>query len=175
MDDKPIEDRGTKWGLSDIYLQSFWSPKTDGAIKWGVGPQVSLRTRTSKRVGGPGWGGGISGVFFGGAGELSYGALFNHHWGQEGYSVSTAQPIVFYNVKAIPGSYVGYNNAITYNWSADSSDRWQVPLGLTIGRTIPIGNKGDALDLSVGAYGLVAKPEGGVDWQLKFGISWILP
>lgn len=171
----PTPDNGTKWGLSDTILQLFWTPKSESDIKWGVGPQVSVRTRTTKRVGGPGWGGGLSGVVFGFAGELAYGALVSHHWGQDDYSVSSIQPIVYYNISALPGSYVGFNNTITYNWNADSGDRWQVPLGLTVGRTIAIGDKGDALDLSLGAYSLVEKPAGGADWQLKFGISWFLP
>ncbi len=49
------------------------------------------------------------------------------------------------------------------------------PPCLTVGRTIAVGGKGDALDLSLGAYGLAVKPDGGADWQLKFGISWFLP
>jgi hypothetical protein len=175
LGDEPIRNLGTEWGLSDIFLQAFWSPKTDAGIKWGIGPQVSLRTRTSERVGGPGWGGGISGVIFGGVGDLSYGGLIGQHWGEDNYNVASIQPIVFYNVNAIPGAYVGYSNTITYSWKADSGNRWQVPLGLTVGRTIPMGSRGDALDLNIGAYSLVAKPEGGADWQLKFGISWIFP
>jgi len=98
-----------------------------------------------------------------------------HHWGEEGYSVSSIQPIVYYNPSALPGYYLGYNNTITYNWDADSGDRWQVPLGLTLGRTLGIGRAGHALDLSLGGYSLVAKPDGGADWQLKFGISVFFP
>ncbi len=168
-------DRGTKWGLSDSILQLFWTPKTESDIKWGIGPQVSLRTRTTDRVAGAGWGGGLSGVFFGFAGNFSYGGLLNHHWGQNSYSVSSGQPIIYYNVEAIPGFYLGYNNTITYNWNADSGDRWQVPLGLTVGRTIAIGEAGHALDLGLGAYGLVVTPDEGANWQLKFGISWFFP
>jgi len=172
---EPISDEGATWGLSDSILQLFWTPSTTSAIKWGIGPQVSLRTRTSDQVGGPGWGGGIAGVVFGSAGDLAYGSLLMHHWGEEGYSVTSLQPIVYYNVSALPGSYVGYNNAITYNWDAGSGDRWQLPLGLTFGRTFPVGSAGHALDLSLGGYSLVVKPDGGADWQLKFGISVFFP
>ncbi|MEE9296346.1 MAG: neuromedin U, partial [Phycisphaerae bacterium] len=62
----------------------------------------------------------------------------------------------------------------TYNWNADSGDRWQVPLGLTAGKTFDVGG-GYALDMSLGGYGLAVKPEGGADWQLKFGVSLIFP
>lgn len=175
LSDQPVQNLGTEWGLSDIFLQAFWSPKTDAGIKWGIGPQISLKTRTSERVGGPGWGTGISGVFFGSVGELSYGALINHHWGEENYNVTSLQPMIYYNFQGIPGAYFGYSNTITYSWKADSGDRWQVPLGLMVGRTFPIGGNGDGLDLSLGAYQFVAKPQGGADWQIKFGISWFFP
>ena len=172
---EPTPDKGTKWGISDAMVQLFWAPKSDSVFKWGIGPQLSLRTRTTDRVAGAGWGAGLSGVVFGSAGSLAYGAILGHHWGQDDYSLTTAQPIVYYNFANAPGTYVGYNNSITYNWNADSGDRWQVPLGLTLGKTFGVGSRGDALDLSLGAYGLAAGPEGGADWQLKFGISWFLP
>ncbi len=38
-----------------------------------------------------------------------------------------------------------------------------------------MGDKSHALDLNLGAYWLAARPEGGAEWQLKFGISWFLP
>ena len=60
---------------------------------------------------------------------------------------------------------------MSYNWEADSGDAWKIPLGLTSGQTLLLGN-GDGLDLSVGAYDLVEKPRGGSDWQFKFGISY---
>lgn len=168
-------DKGTKWGLSDTILQLFWTPKTDAAIKFGIGPQVSIPTHTTDRVAGPQWGAGLAGVFFGFAGELAYGAILGHHWGEHDFSVTTIQPVLYYNIAALPGSYVGYNNSITYNWNANSGDRWQVPLGLTVGRTLPVGKRGDALDLNLGGYGLAERPKGGADWQLKFGISWFFP
>jgi hypothetical protein len=95
--------------------------------------------------------------------------------GEHDYSVTTIHPIVFYNIASFPGAYIGYNNSIIYNWNADSGDRWQVPLGLTLGRTVAVGKKGYALNLSIGAYDLVERPTGGADWQLKFGISLFFP
>ena len=41
------------WGLGDIVLQSFFAPHTEGKLKWGFGPQFSLKTRTDSRLGGP--------------------------------------------------------------------------------------------------------------------------
>ncbi|QDG77698.1 hypothetical protein [Labrenzia sp. PHM005] len=162
---------GYTWGLSDIMLQGFFVPQIEGLpIKFGVGPQISLRSRTDSALGGPGWGAGAAAVAFGFVGDLSYGAILGHHWGQDNFNLSTIQPIVYYNTKLFGGSYIGYNNSITYNWTADSSDAWQVPVGLTVGKTFALDN-GMAIDASLGGYGLAAHPKGGADAQVKFGIS----
>ena len=34
------------WGLGDIVSSVFISPKSEGGFKWGVGPQLSLETRS---------------------------------------------------------------------------------------------------------------------------------
>ena len=167
---EPRPEEGSTWGLGDTILQYFFSPKSEGSFKWGIGPQVSLSTHTSERTAGPGWGGGFAGVFFGGSGQWSYGAIGMQHWGQDGFSVFTLQPIVMYMIKSLPGAYIGYNNAMTYNWNAET-DKWSVPLGLTFGKAI-VFSSGDFMDLSVGAYPLVVRPDGAPSWQLKLGISY---
>jgi len=167
----PRPDIGSTWGLSDAILQYFFAPKTDAAWKWGVGPQLTLETRTNDRLAGPGWGGGVAGVVFGGSGQWSYGALAMHIWGQEDFSISTFQPIVVYLVKAIPGAWIGYNNSITYDWSADSDNALTVPLGATVGKTF-VFESGDFFDFSVGAYPLAVRPDNAPSWQLKVGLSY---
>lgn len=166
-----IGGTGYTWGLSDVMLQGFIVPQIEGLpIKFGVGPQVSLRSRTDKVVAGPGWGAGLAAVAFGFAGNLSYGAILGHHWGQDNFNLSTIQPIVFYNTQFLGGSYFGYNNSITYNWTANTGDRWQVPVGLTVGKTFVLEN-GTAIDANIGGYGLAAHPKCGADAQIKFGLS----
>jgi len=146
---EPISGKGLTWGMSDIMLQGFFTPKTESSIKFGFGPQFSVRTRTDDVAGGPGWGGGLAGVAFGFAGPLSYGVIVGHHWGQESYNLTTVQPIVFYNTELFGGSYIGYNNSITYDWSASGSNAWQVPVGLTVGKTF-ILESGYMIDVNLG-------------------------
>jgi len=167
---EPRPEGASTWGLSDSYLQFFVSPKTDGSLKWGVGPQLSLKTRTSDRQAGPGWGAGVGAVIFGAAGQLSYGALVAQHWGDD-FSLLTIQPIVVYIFKSLPGAYVGYNNSMTYNWKASEGNAFTMPLGLTFGKAVVRGN-GDFWDLSVGVYPLAVRPERAPKWQLKLGVSY---
>lgn len=161
----------TPWGLSDTMVQTFVSPKTDGSVKFGIGPQFSVPTHTDGRLKGPSWGAGVSAVVFGGIGNLAIGSVVAQHWGNEGdFSSMTIQPIVLYNFDELPGVYLGYNNTISADWKQSGNDVWTVPLGLTLGKTIPVGG-GSAVDLSLGGYNVVARPDGAPDWQLKFGIS----
>ena len=48
-----------------------------------------IPTHTTERVAGPEWGAGGAGVFFGFSGELAYGAILGHHWGENDFSVTT--------------------------------------------------------------------------------------
>lgn len=162
------------WGLGDSIFQAFYVPETDGNLKYGFGPQVSIPTNSGATFIGPGWGAGASAVVFGFAGDLSYGALFSHHWAENNFSATTIQPIVMYNMDLFGGSYFGYNNSIVYNWKATAGDEWTVPLGATFGKTF-VFDSGYALDVSLGAYKLVERPTGGPDWQAKLGVSVFFP
>ena len=168
----PRPEDASKWGLGDIMAQVFFSPKTDGSVKWGIGPQVSFKSHTTNRAAGPGWGAGVAGVIFGGAGQWALGSMLGQHFGDNGdFSIMTVQPIILYNFKNWTGGYLGYNNSILFNWNAESKNAWTVPLGLTLGRTMLLKN-GDGLDLSIGGYPLVARPEQASKWQLKLGVSY---
>jgi len=168
----PRPDQDSKWGFSDSVVQLFFSPKTDASVKWGVGPQLSLKTHSSERTAGPGWGGGLAGVVFTSAGQWSLGAVAMQHWGdRSGYSILTVQPIAIYLIKSMPGTYVGYNNAMTYDWKASSGNALTLPLGLTIGKTLVVG-EGNGLDLSAGVYPLAVRPDNAPKWQVKFGVSY---
>ena len=165
---------GTTWGLGDIVVQSFIAPKTESAIKWGLGPQVSLRTRTDDQVGGPGWGGGLAGVVVASKGPWSFAGIANNLWGEDGFNTLSLMPMLYYNFESVPGAFVAYNNTIAYDWSASSGNQWTVPVGLHVGRAFTLGG-GYGLELSLGGYKLAVRPEGAAEWQIKLGVSVVLP
>lgn len=165
-------DDDLTWGLSDMLLQFFFNPRSESAWKWGLGPMFSLRTRTQSELAGPGWGAGPIGVLVGGAGSLSIAVLGGHLWGQDRFSTSILQPMVFYNF-GTTGWSLGYNNIISHDWSASSSNAWTVPLGLLVGKMFALGSHG--LEPGIGLYYNVARPAGSADWALKWAINWLLP
>lgn len=166
----------TTWGMGDIVGQMFISPKTEGSWKWGLGPQISLKTRTDNAVAGSGWGGGVAGVLVGGFGNWSGAAIVNHLWGNEGdYSTTTVQPMIFYNFESMPGVALSYQGVITYDWKAkNSSDSWTIPLGLQAGKMFDLG-KGWGTEAAFGAYGMPVRAEGAADWEVKATIFFIIP
>lgn len=161
------------WGLGDTALQLMWAPRVSSSLKWGIGPQLTLKTRTESRLGGPGWGGGVSAVATGMlTNQLAFTGFAGHVWGEDGFSLTSIQPMLFYNLPS--GVHFSYTGAVKIDWNAPSDDRWTIPLGLAVGRTIDMGG-GNALDVLIGPYYNVRAQEGMGNWSIKFGVSWVFP
>ena len=169
-------DSDSVWGLGDSMLQFFFAPHSKAEWKWGVGPQISIPTHTDDALRGPDWGAGFAAVVTGSITEqISFSGIVGNHWSFDGnFNTASIQPMLFYNINSIPGAYVGYNATISVDWKADSSNRWTVPLGLSVGRTFSMGS-GHALDASIGPYYNVERPDGAADWMLRFGLTWLFP
>lgn len=164
------------WGLSDMTLQFFFSPRTDNPWKWGLGPMFSLKTRTESKLSGAGWGAGPVAVLVGNlSAQVSTAFVAGHLWGDENsFSTSILQPMVFYNLAGLPGAAISYSNTIAYDWNTSSGNSWTVPLGASISRTFALKG-GTGLDMSLGYYYNVEKPQGAADSALKWAVSLIFP
>lgn len=176
-DGNPIPSgSGSVWGVGDSILQFFFAPHIKSNWKWGLGPQVSLATRTDSKLRGPDWGAGMAGVITGEIiPDLSFAMIIGNHWSFDGdFNTASFQPTLTYSLSAVPGAYVGYNAVISADWKADSDNTWTVPLGLTVGKTFDMGG-GNGLDLSLGPYWNVVRPDGAADWVLRFGVTWLFP
>ncbi len=164
------------WGIGDSIFQFFFAPHSKQAWKWGIGPQFSIPTHTDDTLKGPGWGTGLAGVITGDITQnLSFSGIVENHWSiNENFNIATIQPIIFYNIDSWPGASIGYNATISADWNADSSNRWTVPLGLTIGKTFSVGD-GHGFDISGGPYYNIARPDGAADWMFRVGVNWLFP
>ena len=66
-------------------VQFFFAPHTRSDWKWGLGPQVSLATRTDSDLKGPDWGAGIAGVIVGDITEnIAFAGIVGNHWSFDG-------------------------------------------------------------------------------------------
>lgn len=162
-------------GFGDSILQAFWVPNDRiGSLRYGFGPQFSIDTADNPALGALGDGFGLGAVAFGFTGDLSYGGVLGHIWGENDVEITTLQPIVFYNTELLGGSYIGYSNTIVYNSGAPSGSRWTIPIGLTVGKTFLQAN-GGAIDFNLGLYHLADAPVGANETQFKFGLSYFFP
>jgi len=172
-------DKGRETGLSDIVTQFFFTPLGQKGWKFGGGPMLSWNTRTDTDLKGAGYGAGPIGVAVGEVGPLSVSVLGGHLQGFDNdFSTTILQPMVYYNFESLPGAYVAYNNTISYDHKSKggSGNHWNVPLGLTTGKTFDMGG-GHGFDLGIGAYHMPSwgRPKGGTEYQIKLGLAWIFP
>ena len=165
----------TIWGMGDILTQFFFSPKTDGTWKWGVGPMFSLPTSTNTKLAGPGWGSGPIGVLVGGSGDFTFAFIGGQLWGfNENFSSSIFQPMIFYNFPNAPGWALSYNNQLAYDWKASSGNEWTIPLGLGVSKATSLAN-GHGLELGIGPYWNIVRPEGATAMMLRVNVNFVFP
>ena len=72
------------------------------------------------------------------------------------------------------GWYVNSAPIITADWTADSDDRWIVPVGAGGGKKVMIGGK-LPLNLQTQMYYNVVSPDFGPEWQWRVQAQILLP
>jgi len=155
-----IPGTGSQFGLGDVNLSLFFSPKqpSPGGVIWGAGPVLLLPTATNSKLGAEKWGAGPAGVLISMRGPWTVGALANHVWSFAGdndrsnISSSFIQPFVSYTW---PSAWTfSVTSESTYNWR---SEKWSVPLNVTVSRLVRFGRLPVSLQAGTG-YWLESPP-----------------
>jgi len=102
--------------------------------------------------------------------------LFNNVWSvgsgsDPTYNNLLLQPFVNYNLPG--GVYLNSAPDITANWKADGGQRWTVPLGGAVGKIVHFGPL--PVNLQMGAYYNVARPDNAANWQLRLQMAFMFP
>ena len=166
-----------KFGLGDINLSLFASPKKAGEVIFGVGPAIGLPTATSDILGSGKWNIGPSFVVLTQPKPWTLGILAGNLWSFAGDSDRQnikqfiAQPFISYNLAK--GWFLTSSPMITANWSASGSQRWLVPVGGGFGRLVSLGSQ--PMQLMLQGFYNVAKPDGAPNWALRFTIQALFP
>ena len=179
---------GSATGLGDINPTFFFSPAKPGELIWGAGPTFTLPTATDSLIGSGKFSMGPAGVVLTMQGPWVFGALANNQWSVAGWGKQNVnsfllQPFVNYN---LPDKwYLVSAPIMTANWAAaKAGDVWTVPLGGGFGKLFRLGEvlplEGHAIaklpiNTQLQAFGNVAKPEFGSDWQLRFQVQLLFP
>ena len=164
-------------GLGDINPTFFLSPAKPGELIWGAGPTFTLPTATDSQLGNGKFSMGPAAVALTIQGHWLLGVLINNQWsvggwGDKSVNAFVLQPFVNYNLA--DGWYLTSVPIMTANWKADKAgDVWTVPLGGGVGKLFKIDKQ--PIDIQLQAFGNVAKPQYGPDWQLRFQIKLLFP
>ena len=163
-------------GLADIILTAFYVPESKGAM-WGFGPIIELPTGGSIR-GAEKWSAGPSLVVLVQPGDWTFGGLINNAWSFAGDSNRDDVNHMLFNLFIVrqlgKGWYVNSAPIITADWTADSDDRWIVPVGAGGGKLVMLGEK-LPVNLQTQLYYNVIRPDFGPEWQWRLQVQFLLP
>ena len=170
---------GRTTGFGDMYYVGLFSPKKPidfgaGKIVWGAGFDVMAPTASEEILGTGKWGAGPSalGVYLGSKWKL--GALVQQYWDIGGDSdrddVNLMNLQYFYMYSLNETTSIGAAPNIIANFEQSSGNKWTVPVGLGINKTINIGKVPVRFGLE--AYYSVIKPDDvvGTEWNYRFYI-----
>jgi len=168
---------GSQFGLGDINLSLFFSPKkpTSGGLTWGIGPVLLFPTATDSLLGAKKWGAGPAVVALTVRGPWTVGVLANHIWSYTGdsdrqdISNSFLQPFAAYTW---PSAWtVSLQSESTYNWK---TEKWSVPVNVAVSKLVRLGKLPVSLQAGVGywAESPDAGPEG---FRFRLQANFVLP
>jgi len=160
-------------GLGDTLQSFFFSPQSSTPI-WGIGPAILIPTATDDLLGGQQWSAGPTAVVLKQDGPWTYGALANHLWNFAGdddagdVNVTFFQPFVSY-ITSTKTTFT-LNAESSYDWS---NEQWNLPLNFVVSQLLKIGEQ--PLQIFAGARYYLETPEGGPDWGLRLGVTFLFP
>jgi len=164
-------------GVGDIQQQLFFTPAKPGKIIWGIGPVFSFPTATAEPAKSGTWAAGGGAVVLAMPGPWVIGALVSQFSpltdanGPPRTNLLTFQYFINYNFGK--GWALGTAPLMTANWDATGNDRWTVPIGMSISRTL-VFNK-QPMSLGFQYYRNLQRPDSAPSSQLKFVLALIFP
>jgi hypothetical protein len=166
-------------GIGDTVATFFITPAHTGRLIWGVGPSLLIPTATDPNLGAGKWDLGPS-----------FAVLAQPEWG--------SALVVVQNIWSLPVNsrrssahqmqietslsynlphdwYVVTAPTINADWTQSGGDRWLIPFGGGIGRTLIIASQ--AVDLSVALYSFAIRPARQLTpkWQISLQCTLIYP
>lgn len=173
--------QGRTTGFGDTYYVGLFSPKEPieigtGKLVWGAGFDLGAPTASEDVLGTNKWTGGPSalGVYLGE--KWKFGALLQQYWDfgsdfggkSEADSVNMTNLQYFYYYSLSDTMSVGAGPNIIIDWEQDGSQKYTVPVGLGINKTIKLGK----VPIRLGAeymYTAVQPDEiPSTDWSIRF-------
>ncbi|GGG47288.1 hypothetical protein [Bizionia arctica] len=174
---QPVGEHDSEYGLGDISLSLFLTPKKATKLIYGGGVAVGIPTATSDYLGTDKWSAGPSVVLLVQPKGWTIGGILQNTWSFAG-SENAADVNYFYSqifaVKNLPKKwYINTAPIITANWEATSGNQWTVPLGAGFGKLVRVGKL--PINAQAGYYYNVVRPDNGPESQLRIQVAFLFP
>lgn len=173
----PVGDDVSYSGVGDIQEQTFLTPARPGKVIWGVGPAFSFPTATAAPAKTGTWAIGPSIVLLATPGPFVLGSLFVQF---SPMTDANGPPRVnnflwqyFVNYNFGKGWALSTAPSITANWDANRDQRWTVPVGGGISRTLVFQRQ--PMTLGFQYYYNVIHPDNANATTLRLFVSLIFP
>ena len=173
-----------KGGIGDIQLPLVISPsdRITGHFIFGAGPIFLFPSATDNDLSQRQFAMGPAVVLGYKTEKATFGVFPNYFWkiGEvdgkgKTPDVSQMSLLYFFNYKLPDAWQIGFNPTISFNEKAPSSDnKWNVPIGLYVGRTVRLGRLPVNLKLG-GEYSVVSQDLFGLRFQFRFQITPVIP
>ena len=170
-------------GIGDIQLPFLLAPsdRISGHFILGGGPIFLFPSATSDALGQDQWAMGPAVVVGYKTEKATFGVFPNYFWkiGSAGQDASTPDIsqmslLYFFNYKLPEAWQVGFNPTVSYNHEAPSDNKWNVPVGLYVGKTVRVGRL--PVNIKVGGeYSVVSEDLFGQRFQFRFQITPVIP
>ena len=177
IDSVPTGNGTSSSGVGDIQEQTFFTPARPHKIIVGVGPTFSLPTATASPVKTGTWAGGVSGVVLAMPGPFVVGSLFSQLWpmsdsgGEPKTDLFLWQYFINYNFGK--GWALATAPSITANWDAAAGQKWTVPVGGGISRTLIFQKQ--PMTLGFQYYYNAVRPDTASSTTVRFIFALIFP
>jgi hypothetical protein len=180
---KGFNDFANQGGIGDIQLPLLVNVPESKAGNWllGAGPVTLFPSATTDALGEGQFAMGPAVVVGYKYKNMIFGIFPNYFWkigscGQDKDTpnVSKGSLLYFFNFMLPNAWQVGMNPTITYNDQASSGNKWVVPVGGYVGKTIKIGKL--PVNIKVGLeYSVVSPDDFGRRLQFRFQITPVIP
>jgi hypothetical protein len=167
---------GGSTGLGDTVATLFLTPAHTGMVVWGAGPSLLIPTATDTNTGAGKWGLGPSLAFVVQPRWGSIATAVQNIWSLPGKpqrtSVSELQIETSLSYNLPRGWYLVTAPTFNADWTQSSGDRWLVPFGGGVGRTLEIAKK--ASDWNIALYSNAIRPTGQPYPKWQMSLQWTL-
>ena len=175
--DEVFAGEGSQFGLGDISLSLFFSPKKvpENGMMWGAGPIFLLPSATDSLLGAKKWGAGPAAIVLTMRGPWTMGTLANHVWSFAGdsdrsdISNTFVQPFVAYTW---PNAWtISVQSECDYNWK---TEKWSVPINAAVAKLVYLGKLPVSMQAGVG-YWLESPDTSPEGWRFRLQANFVLP